>query len=140
MRGINRPRFCTAIAILVLVATTLQVVPATAATQTSPITYVYDELGRLEAVVDPSAASNQIAKFNYDAVGNLTQITRTAITTTPSVIDFHSHRAAIGQTVTVYGTAFSTTASQNKVTFTGAAAVDAVASTTTGIRPSSADA
>jgi len=114
-----------------LVATCLQGVPASAATQTSPITYVYDELGRLEAVVDPSAASNQIAKFNYDAVGNFIQITRTGITTTPSVIDFHSHRAAIGQTVTVYGTAFSATPSQNKVTFTGAAAVDAVTSTTT---------
>ena len=39
-------------------------VPALAApTVSTPITYVYDEIGRLEAVVDPTAATNGIAKY-----------------------------------------------------------------------------
>ncbi|HUL85045.1 MAG TPA: IPT/TIG domain-containing protein, partial [Actinomycetota bacterium] len=104
--------------------------PAFASTAASPITYVYDDIGRLEAVIDASQ-TNGLAKYIYDAVGNLTQITRTAITTTPAVVDFHSHRAPIGSAIRIYGTGFSSTASQDVVTFTGGTTATATAATAT---------
>ena len=42
--------------------------------QSNPVQYVYDALGRLTTVVDPSG---NVATYNYDAVGNLLSITRT---------------------------------------------------------------
>jgi YD repeat-containing protein len=45
----------------------------TALTAQSPVRYVYDELGRLVAVIDPTGAA---AIYHYDAVGNLLSITR----------------------------------------------------------------
>jgi len=41
--------------------------------QTQPVRYVYDELGRLVAVIDQSGAA---AIYHYDAAGNLLSITR----------------------------------------------------------------
>lgn len=49
---------------------------AHAATASSPITYVYDELGRLEAVIDPDAPSNGVATYTYDDNGNILSIGR----------------------------------------------------------------
>ncbi len=46
--------------------------------QSNPVQYVYDALGRLTQVVDPSGT---VATYNYDAVGNLLSITR--LTTLP---------------------------------------------------------
>jgi YD repeat-containing protein len=46
---------------------------ATAASAQSPVTYVYDELGRLVAVTD---AAGDTATYAYDAVGNLLAIAR----------------------------------------------------------------
>jgi YD repeat-containing protein len=43
--------------------------------------YVYDALGRLTQVIDPSG---NVATYNYDAVGNLLSITRS--TTSPSAL------------------------------------------------------
>jgi hypothetical protein len=37
--------------------------PASAATQTSPITYVYDSLGRLEAAIDPVNTTSGLARY-----------------------------------------------------------------------------
>lgn len=39
----------------------------------SNVQYVYDALGRLTQVIDPSGNT---ATYNYDAVGNLVSITR----------------------------------------------------------------
>lgn len=97
----------------------LPTVPAAAAPGASnPITYVYDEIGRLEAVVDPTAATNGIAKYTYDDVGNLISITRQA-SANATVIDFHGKTGQVGTPVTIYGAGFDATASNNLVKFGG---------------------
>jgi YD repeat-containing protein len=94
----------------------------------SGITYVYDELGRLIAVIDPSGDT---ARYNYDAVGNILSITRQS-SSTLSFISFTPASGPIGSNVSIYGTAFSTTPSQNTVTFNGVTAT-VVSSTATKI-------
>jgi YD repeat-containing protein len=92
------------------------------------ITYIYDRLGRLVGVVDPAGDT---AVYRYDAVGNLLSISRHA-STTVSIIDFSPDRGLVGTSVTIQGTGFSATPSQNTVTFNGTSAV-ATASTPTRI-------
>ena len=82
------------------------------------VIYVYDELGRLVAVIDPAGDT---AIYNYDAVGNLVSITRHG-SSTAAVIEFTPNGGAVGASVTIYGTGFSATPSQNTVTFNGTAA------------------
>lgn len=86
--------------------------------QNGPVSYVYDELGRLVGVVDGTGAS---AVYVYDAVGNLLSIQRHAAGAV-TIIDFTPNSGAIGSTVTIRGTGFSATPSQNTVTFNGVAA------------------
>jgi RHS repeat-associated protein len=101
--------------------------PAAAATQSDPISYAYDEAGRLRAVIDPSAGA---AIYSYDAAGNLVSISRQSATAT-SVIEFDPDSGPVGSSVTIYGTGFSSTASQNNVSFNGVAATVTSASATT---------
>lgn len=82
------------------------------------ISYMYDELGRLTGVIDPAGES---ASYTYDSVGNLQAITRGTSTQT-SISGFTPTRGTTGTTVTIRGTGFSSTASENTVTFGGAAA------------------
>jgi YD repeat-containing protein len=82
------------------------------------ISYIYDELGRLKAVVDPATDT---AVYNYDAVGNLLTISRQS-SSTVSIIEFAPKSGPVGTTVTIYGTGFSTTPSQNTVQFNGVTA------------------
>ncbi len=96
--------------------------------QTQPIRYVYDELGRLVAVIDQTGAA---AIYQYDAVGNLLSITRQNPGVV-SILEFTPNGGPVGQTVTLYGTGFSATPSQNAVTFNGMAA-SVTSSTTTQI-------
>jgi len=98
------------------------------ATPTAGIVYLYDELQRLKSVIDPVG---EAATYSYDAVGNLLSITRYNGTQT-SVIDFNPNSAPIGGAVTIYGTGFSTTPSQNTVTFNGVGAT-VISSTLTQI-------
>jgi RHS repeat-associated protein len=100
--------------------------PVSAATQSDPISYAYDEAGRLRAVIDPSAGA---AVYSYDAVGNLVSISRQSATAT-SVIEFDPDSGPVGSSVTIYGTGFSSTASQNSVSFNGVAATITSASAT----------
>src|SRR5215208_500705 len=74
----------------------------------SGITYVYDELGRLIAVIDPTGDT---ARYSYDAVGNVLSISRHS-SSTLTLINFTPTSGPIGASVTIYGTAFSTTPSQ----------------------------
>lgn len=83
-----------------------------------PINYVYDELGRLVAVVDANGAA---ASYAYDAVGNLLSISRQGASQA-SLLRFSPASGVTFTTVTIYGTGFSATASQNAVTFNGVAA------------------
>ena len=104
----------------------------------SPVTYIHDALGRLEAVVDPAIGT---AVYHYDAVGNITSIQRVAIGGL-DVVDFTPRSAPPGATVTVEGRGFSTTPGNDSVTINGTAAtVTAATSTALSVTvPSSATA
>jgi YD repeat-containing protein len=80
---------------------------------TGAVLYSYDALGRLVQVTDPSGDA---AIYSYDAVGNITSIARTG-TSIVSVSGFTPTSGAVGSTVTIFGTGFSTTPNQNAVTF-----------------------
>ncbi|HEY0764104.1 MAG TPA: IPT/TIG domain-containing protein, partial [Pyrinomonadaceae bacterium] len=84
----------------------------------SSIKYVYDELGRLIAVTDPAGDT---VRYSYDAVGNILSISRQS-SSTLSLITFSPSVGPVGTSVTIYGTGFSTTPSQNTVTFNGVTA------------------
>jgi len=90
------------------------------------ITYIYDRIGRLIGVVDPAGDT---AVYHYDAVGNLTSISRQS-SALVSVIDFNPASGPVGTAVTIYGTGFSSTPSQNTVAFDGTAATVSSASPT----------
>ena len=83
--------------------------------QSSPVTYVYDELGRLVSVIN---TTGDAAIYAYDAVGNLLSIARQTAGTV-SIIEFTPNAGPVGTSVTIYGTGFSTTPSQNTLTFNG---------------------
>jgi YD repeat-containing protein len=92
------------------------------------ITYVYDGLGRLTGVIDPSQGT---ALYTYDAVGNVLSIQRYA-TTAVLIIDFTPGSGPVNTGVTLTGTGFSATPSQNTVTFNGVTAT-VTSSTATSI-------
>jgi YD repeat-containing protein len=83
------------------------------------ITYTYDEAGRLVGVVDPSGNA---ASYKYDATGNILSIQRYT-TSQVGIFDFTPNSGSLGLTVTLNGTGFSATASQNTVKFNGTTAV-----------------
>lgn len=95
-------------------------------TPTKTTVYIYDELGRLKAVITPSGES---AIYNYDAAGNIVSITRQTATTV-SIIEFTPDKGAAGSSVTIYGTGFSLTPAQNVVSFNGVSATVSAASAT----------
>jgi len=109
-----------AVAIVLLVSVSL------GDAQTNPISYIYDELGRLKAAIDPAADT---AIYTYDAVGNLLSIARQS-SSTPAIIALTSSAAMVGATVTIEGTGFGATPGQNTVTFNGTAATVTSASAT----------
>ena len=82
------------------------------------IIYVYDELGRLVGVINPVG---ETAVYNYDAVGNVLSISRYN-SSVVSIIEFTPGSGPVGASVTIFGTGFSTTPSQNTVSFNGVAA------------------
>ncbi len=92
------------------------------------ITYIYDELGRLVGVVDPTGNT---AVFNYDAVGNILAV-QNYPSSTVSIIEFTPNSAIVNATVTLSGTGYSTTPSQNTVKFNGLTAT-VTSSTATSI-------
>lgn len=87
----------------------------TVAVATAGIVYIYDELQRLKSVIDPIG---EAATYAYDAVGNLLAIARNNASQT-SIVDFNPNSGAVNTGVTIYGTGFSTTPSQNTITFNG---------------------
>ncbi len=94
--------------------------------QSSPIRYVYDDLGRLTAVIDQNGDA---ATYHYDAVGNLTGITRTSAGSV-AIFGFTPSGAPIGSSVTLSGVGFSATPGQNTVSFNGTTASVTSASAT----------
>jgi YD repeat-containing protein len=83
-----------------------------------PVSYVYDDLGRLAAVID---VYGNAAEYSYDAVGNILSISRFTATQV-SVINFSPESGPVGTAVTINGTGFSVTPSQNTVKFNGTTA------------------
>jgi YD repeat-containing protein len=77
--------------------------------------YLYDEVGRLKAVLTPSGDA---AIYNYDVAGNIVSITRQR-STTVSILEFTPDKGPAGSSVTIYGTGFSLTRAQNSVLFNG---------------------
>jgi YD repeat-containing protein len=96
------------------------------ASSTAPVNYIYDELGRLVGAVDPAGNA---ASYAYDPVGNILSITRYS-STQVSVIKFTPKSGPVGATVTIYGSGFSSTASQDTVKFNGTTATVTYASST----------
>jgi YD repeat-containing protein len=86
--------------------------------QAASVNYVYDDAGRLIAVIDPAGDT---ARYTYDAVGNLLEITRYS-SALISLLDFTPKSGPIGTVVTIYGTGFRPTANDNTVTFNGVVA------------------
>ena len=87
-------------------------------TSAPDVVYFYDELGRLVGVVD---GNGDAVRYSYDSVGNLLSISRWN-SSTVAVVVFNPSKGAVGDTVTIFGTGFSTTPSQNTVSFNGTAA------------------
>jgi YD repeat-containing protein len=90
------------------------------------IKYNYDELGRLTTVEN---GAGQVAKYSYDAAGNLLKITRHD-SAQVSVLQFTPASGTSGTTVTIYGTGFSAVPAQNTVTFNGVSGAIVSSSTT----------
>src|SRR5690242_2926824 len=93
-------------------------------TPTNTTVYLYDELGRLKAVLTPSGDA---AIYNYDAAGNIVSITRQT-NSTVSIIQFTPDKGTVGTSVTIYGTGFSLTPAEDSVSFNGVAAAVTAAS------------
>jgi YD repeat-containing protein len=108
----TRRRAATVLALVVALAAVFASLPADA-----QVRYVYDDLGRVVGVIDPSGES---ATYVYDAVGNLLSITRS--TAAVQVLSFSPQAGPVGTTVTIAGAGFSTTPSNNTVTFNGTTA------------------
>jgi YD repeat-containing protein len=92
---------------------------------TGDIDYIYDELGRLVAVV----TAQEFTRYTYDAVGNLLSISKGSPAQV-AIIQFTPSHGSVGTTVTIDGTGFSATANQNSVSFNGVAASVTSATTT----------
>lgn len=87
--------------------------------------FVYDAGGRLVQVV---AADGSSARYSYDAAGNILSIDHLTAAT-PAVTAFSHPTAAIGSSITIYGSGFSTVAAENQVLFNGTAATVVAATT-----------
>jgi YD repeat-containing protein len=86
------------------------------------VQYFYDDLGRLTRVVDQNGNA---ATYTYDAVGNLLSITRSTVPANNglAILNFAPQQGPVGQTVTIQGQRFNTTASGDAVQFNGTAAI-----------------
>jgi YD repeat-containing protein len=82
--------------------------------------YIYDDLNQLIKVIDSTGV---VVSYVYDAVGNITQITRSSVVPGALTI-FSVTPASVGQgnTITIQGQGFNTNPSLNTVTINGLAA------------------
>lgn len=112
-------------ALLLFLASLVLTMPSLAQAE---VCYLYDELSRLRAVID---TTSETAIYSYDAVGNLTKITRQS-SSLVSIIELLPDSGPVGTSVKIYGTGFSTTPASNTVKFNGTTAT-VTASTATEI-------
>jgi YD repeat-containing protein len=78
-----------------------------------PVAYYYDQLGRLIGITDASGTS---ATYAYDPVGNILSVSRTSANQL-AIVGFTPNGGSAGATVTISGSGFSATATQNDVKF-----------------------
>ena len=123
LRPLSRPVFIVPLSVFLFCWVWVSVASLIGA---ADITYVYNDLGRLIAVVDEAG---ETAVYQYDAVGNLLTISRRS-SATVSIIAFTPSTGPVGTVVTISGTGFSSTASQNTVKFRGVMATVTSASAT----------
>jgi RHS repeat-associated protein len=91
---------------------------ALASPPSTAIRYVYDADGQLKAVVNPAT---ETALYGWDPAGNLLSVGLKS-SKKLSVVQLAPAQGAVGETVTISGTGFSTTASKDTVKFNGTAA------------------
>lgn len=91
-----------------------------------PVTYSYDELGRL---VGAAAVTGDAVKYSYDAVGNILAITRYSDSQF-ALFTFSPKSGPVGTNVTIAGSNFSSNSAQDAVTFNGVNATIISASAT----------
>jgi trimeric autotransporter adhesin len=115
----------------------LAVLACFAASLADAAQYTYDQLGRVTSVIEADGSS---ISYTYDANGNITSITRTGATLPLSILSFSPASGAVGSSVIIRGTGFSTVAGQNALNFNGvpAAVTGANASTIVATVPAGA--
>jgi RHS repeat-associated protein len=97
---------------------------AVGAPPSTAIRYVYDPDGHLKAVTLPGS---ETALYSWDAAGNLTSIALKQ-SKSLSIVQLAPAQGAVGETVTINGTGFSTKPSSDTVKFNGTAATVSAAS------------
>jgi YD repeat-containing protein len=95
--------------------------------QAQQIRYVYDDLGRLIAVIDQQGRT---AIYEYDAVGNILAIRRPDTTGPVAITFFNPKRGPVGTRVEIFGVGFSDVPAQNQIAFNGVSAPTLAASVT----------
>jgi RHS repeat-associated protein len=91
---------------------------ALASPPTTAIRYFYDAEGHLKGLYVPSS---ETALYTWDAAGNLLSVGRKS-SLVLSITELAPSEAAVGETVTIDGTGFSTTTSNDTVKFNGTTA------------------
>jgi YD repeat-containing protein len=99
-----------------LVAVGCLLAPALAMAQSNVSRYVYDENGRLRAVISPSGDA---VAYEYDPAGNPTAVRRYT-SADFAILDFSPKTGAAGDQIQIFGVGFGTAA--NTVVFNGASA------------------
>jgi len=95
-----------------------------AASIAATVIYVYDELGRLVAEIDPAA---ETTTYTYDAAGNLLSVSR-ASSSQFRIVSFAPTRGKAGDQVVIFGSGFIADPAQNSVSFNGTPATITAAS------------
>jgi YD repeat-containing protein len=80
--------------------------------------YTYDALGRVTQAIESDGTTTQ---YSYDANGNVTSIARAAGTSVLTVSSVSATSGAVGSSITINGSGFSSIGSQDSVTFNGLA-------------------
>jgi YD repeat-containing protein len=110
-------RLRATVALVFVIACLAASIPAMAQ-QGGTSRYVYDDNGRLRAVISPTG---EAAVYNYDPAGNPTGIQRTPANQL-TLIAFSPKSGAPGDRMEVIGTGFGTTAGASTVAFNGVSA------------------
>ncbi len=91
---------------------------ASASVPSTAIRYTYTPDSQLSSVIKPEA---EYGFYTWDAAGNLSSVAKKS-STKLSIIQLEPSKGAVGETVDIWGTGFSTTPSNDTVKFHGTAA------------------